>query len=145
MSAQMQSLVDHFQNDQDGFAGIITAALAVAMVDGIERAEFDEIANSVYQVLGQQVSYDEIVGILNNGYETVQQVGVEGAISAAAQVVDDWALREATLAIASAAAWSARGVNYKEGVQLQSLARQLGINEHRYFELLAYGKQLVGR
>ena len=60
-------------------------------------------------------------------------------------VEGDEELSEVALTLAAAVGWASRGINTAEGLKLQALARHLGIGQNRYFQLLGYGKQILGR
>ena len=131
--------------DGDSFGAILTSAMAVACADGeLDENEVNELAQSLNQLMGNYLSYEDLFNLISNGIQAVAENGVDGAIGTAAQYVEDDTLKECALLVASATAWAARGVNTKEGLALQKLARELGIGQNRYFELLGVGKQLVG-
>lgn len=129
------------------FGGIVLAAVAVACADGtLEQQEVNEIVDSLNQVTEGKFSRDDIVNILNEAFGVLQNVGVDGAISQAAnQLSGDRYMAEVGVIIAAAIGWAGRGIGAAEGARIRSLSDQLGIDEGTYFELLSDGKSVVGR
>lgn len=143
MSDFFYSQLDNLNGDI--LAAIIASGVAVSASDGsMEEGEVSELANSLAQLTNEQYSTEDIFSWISAGIDDVINNGPDAALGRAAEATEDPTLREVALLLASAIAWASKGVNAKEGVRLQQLARNLEIDQNRYFELLGEGKALVG-
>lgn len=143
MSDFFYSQLDNLNGDI--LAAIIASGVAVSASDGsMEEGEVSELASSLAQLTNEQYSTEDIFSWISAGIDDVINNGPDAALGRAAEATEDPTLREVALLLASAIAWASKGVNAKEGVRLQQLARNLEIDQNRYFELLGEGKALVG-
>lgn len=130
----------------DTLHAIVNCALGVAAADGtFTYEEIGEVAQSVSEILGGYSDADTIAEILNVSLERLFNEGASNLFAEAGGVIQDEGLRAVAMIAAGATAWKRNGINTKEGLAFQEMARHLGFEPgtNAYFQLLADAKHVA--
>ncbi|AKT38993.1 TerB family tellurite resistance protein [Chondromyces crocatus] len=124
------------------FGALVEAAVLVAMADGqFSAAESKRLVEHVLPLTGGKLDAAQVEALVQEASARVQGEGAAARTGAVASVLSDVELRRAALLVAGAVGWAEGGINQKEGLALQALARAFGIPIEELHKLLAQAHQ----
>lgn len=133
--------------DYDNVSALVLSALAVGVSDGkVSGDELSEITNTVNDLTGHKIGYDELWNIVNAAFGYASRAGGQGALShAQSHFSSATAFGHAAVALAAAVAQKGGGIGGSEGNLIRSIASSVGVqpDSPEYFQLLSAGSQLA--
>lgn len=119
------------------FAAMAEAAYIIAIADGkVTDTERTKIIEGLAGLTEGRIGQSELGAMLDGAQARFEQSGKEARLAAVASRLKEPAARRTAFIVASAAAWLG-GVDVKEGLALQELARKLGIETTEMHKLMA--------
>ena len=136
--AAAKSLREKFDTSEYSLATVFDLAVLVAAADGtVDAQEMEVLGRTVRDLLGAELTEDELRGMIQGGVDLMNALGVEARTELLAQILKERRASEEALLVMASVAYASEGLAPSERKILEQVATLAGVSDARLGEILA--------